>query len=117
MRKSLLAVAAVVALAGCGTNIDPADKKVADTFFDSRSQSSQDALCEGLETAAGRKEGVDAVSEALGAPTAEDMLIAGSGAGQAQADALEKVTNGIANSKQITLRAESIVNYLHNDRC
>ena len=117
MRKALTAVAAGLVLVGCGTKIEAGDKEIADTFFDSKSQSSQDVLCEGLQTAAGRKEGVDAVSESLGAPTAEDMLIAGSGSGQAKQEALDKVTNGITNGKAITQRAEAIVAYLKNDRC
>lgn len=117
MKKALMMFVVGLVLAGCGTKIDSADKQVADTFWDSRSASSQDVLCEAMDTAAGRKEAVDAVSEGLGAPTAEDMLIAGSGSGQAKQDALDKVTNGISNGKELTLRAEAIVNYLKNDRC
>ena len=118
MRKVLTLVVAGLVLAGCGGgNLSSTDKQAADTFIDGKSQFERDALCEQLSTAEGRLEAKQSVEQELGAPTAEDMLVAGGAPSPEQQAAMDKVAKGLGEGRQLAERAEAIVGYIKNNKC
>ena len=117
MRKALALVVAAVALAGCGTNISAEDKAAADSFMDGKSRYDKDVLCEQVSTAEGRLEAKKSVEAQLGGPTEEDLRIAGGPPGPEQQAAMDKVTKGLVEGKELGKRAETIIDYIKGNRC
>jgi hypothetical protein len=109
MRKALAVAIAMVAVAACGgPDIDAADKKLADDFWDGRSEIETEALCEELSTAKGRLRAAKEIGEELPNPKLDNF------------DESSDLADFAAGANQIGIndeRGEKIAVYLHESKC
>ncbi len=109
MRKALAIMVATLAVAACGgPDIDAADKKLADGFWDGRSEIETEALCEELSTATGRLRAAKEIGDELPNPKLDNF------------DESSDVDDLVAAVQQTGVndeRGEKIAVYLHESKC